>query len=232
MQPKNSTRYNRTRNFGRYGHAESKKSQKFVFRSALRTNLTRPRPKGDINRARSEGQARQRENLIATATFRRISVSQVLRKVVDCQSSAHRRMSASRSFGDLNCRRLYIPRQKLVISSAIIGFVSFSDRSSISTTSLACSLVIIVISSQRVRSVSSQSALRLAAPPTAGPIAICRQPFLSPYAHSLSRQILFQSISRYWWPLSPRCAHLSATAASRKSHTLINSSVTNHRPAC
>jgi hypothetical protein len=56
--------------------------------------FTRPRPKGDINRARSEGQARQRENLIATASFRRISVSQVLRKVVDCQSSAHRRMSA------------------------------------------------------------------------------------------------------------------------------------------
>ena len=32
----NSTRYNRTRNFGLYGHAESKKTQKFVFRSALR----------------------------------------------------------------------------------------------------------------------------------------------------------------------------------------------------
>jgi hypothetical protein len=35
---KNSTRYNRTRNFERYGHAESKKMQKFVFRSALRPN--------------------------------------------------------------------------------------------------------------------------------------------------------------------------------------------------
>ena len=35
---KNSTRYNRTRNFGLYGHAESKKAQKFVFRSALRPN--------------------------------------------------------------------------------------------------------------------------------------------------------------------------------------------------
>src|SRR5262249_37241326 len=35
---KNSTRYNRTRNFGLYGHAESKKTQKFVFRSALRPN--------------------------------------------------------------------------------------------------------------------------------------------------------------------------------------------------
>ena len=35
---KNSTRYNRTRNFGLYGHAESKKPQKFVFRSALRPN--------------------------------------------------------------------------------------------------------------------------------------------------------------------------------------------------
>src|SRR5262245_43851795 len=34
----NSTRYNRTRNFGLYGHAESKKMQKFVFRSALRPN--------------------------------------------------------------------------------------------------------------------------------------------------------------------------------------------------
>jgi hypothetical protein len=34
----NSTRYNRTRNFGLYGHAESKKTQKFVFRSALRPN--------------------------------------------------------------------------------------------------------------------------------------------------------------------------------------------------
>jgi hypothetical protein len=32
----NSTRYNRTWNFGPYGHAESKKTQKFVFRSALR----------------------------------------------------------------------------------------------------------------------------------------------------------------------------------------------------
>jgi len=35
---KNSRRYNRTRNFGLYGHAESKKPQKFVFRSALRPN--------------------------------------------------------------------------------------------------------------------------------------------------------------------------------------------------
>ena len=35
---KNSTRYNRTRNFGLYGHAESKKTQKFVLRSALRPN--------------------------------------------------------------------------------------------------------------------------------------------------------------------------------------------------
>jgi hypothetical protein len=35
---KNSTRYNRTRNFGLYGYAESKKTQKFVFRSALRRN--------------------------------------------------------------------------------------------------------------------------------------------------------------------------------------------------
>jgi hypothetical protein len=35
---KNSTRYNRTRNFGLYGHAESKKTQKFVFCSALRPN--------------------------------------------------------------------------------------------------------------------------------------------------------------------------------------------------
>jgi hypothetical protein len=34
----NSTRYYRTRNFGPYGHAESKKTQKFVFRSALRSN--------------------------------------------------------------------------------------------------------------------------------------------------------------------------------------------------
>jgi len=35
---KNSTRCNRTRNFGLCGHAESKKTQKFVFRSALRPN--------------------------------------------------------------------------------------------------------------------------------------------------------------------------------------------------
>jgi hypothetical protein len=35
---KNSTRYNRTRNFEPYDHAESKKTQKFVFRSALRPN--------------------------------------------------------------------------------------------------------------------------------------------------------------------------------------------------
>ena len=35
---KNSRRYNRTRNFGLYGHAESKKTQKFIFRSALRPN--------------------------------------------------------------------------------------------------------------------------------------------------------------------------------------------------
>ena len=34
----NSTRYNRTRNFGLYGHAESKKTQKVVFRSVLRPN--------------------------------------------------------------------------------------------------------------------------------------------------------------------------------------------------
>src|SRR5262249_35111596 len=35
---KNSTRYNRTRNFELYGHAESKKTQEFAFRSALRPN--------------------------------------------------------------------------------------------------------------------------------------------------------------------------------------------------
>src|SRR5215470_12744796 len=35
---KNSTRYNRTRNFEPYDHAESKKTQKFVFRSVLRPN--------------------------------------------------------------------------------------------------------------------------------------------------------------------------------------------------
>jgi hypothetical protein len=35
---KNSAQYNRTRNFGLYGHAERKKTQKFVFRSALRPN--------------------------------------------------------------------------------------------------------------------------------------------------------------------------------------------------
>jgi hypothetical protein len=34
----NSTWYHRTRNFGAYGHAESEKTQKFVFRSALRPN--------------------------------------------------------------------------------------------------------------------------------------------------------------------------------------------------
>jgi hypothetical protein len=34
----NSTRYKRTRNFEPCGHAESKKTQKFVFRSALRPN--------------------------------------------------------------------------------------------------------------------------------------------------------------------------------------------------
>ena len=35
---KNSAGYNRTRNFGLHGHAESKKTQKFVLRSALRPN--------------------------------------------------------------------------------------------------------------------------------------------------------------------------------------------------
>jgi hypothetical protein len=35
---KNSTRYNRTRNFGLHSHAESKKMQKFIFRSPLRPN--------------------------------------------------------------------------------------------------------------------------------------------------------------------------------------------------
>src|SRR5262252_6972231 len=35
---KNATRYNRTRNFEPYDRAESKKTQKFVFRSALRPN--------------------------------------------------------------------------------------------------------------------------------------------------------------------------------------------------
>jgi hypothetical protein len=35
---KNSAGYNRTRNFEVYGRAESKKTQKFVFRSALRPN--------------------------------------------------------------------------------------------------------------------------------------------------------------------------------------------------
>ena len=34
----NSTRYNRTRNFGLYGHAETKKTQKVVFLSVLRPN--------------------------------------------------------------------------------------------------------------------------------------------------------------------------------------------------
>ena len=34
----NSTWNHRTRNFGAYGHAESEKTQKFVFRSALRPN--------------------------------------------------------------------------------------------------------------------------------------------------------------------------------------------------
>src|SRR5262245_32278097 len=35
---KNSTRYNRTWNFAAHGHAESKNSEKIVFRSALRPN--------------------------------------------------------------------------------------------------------------------------------------------------------------------------------------------------
>jgi hypothetical protein len=34
----NSKRYNSTPNFGLYGDAESKKTQKFIFRSALRPN--------------------------------------------------------------------------------------------------------------------------------------------------------------------------------------------------
>jgi hypothetical protein len=34
----NSTRYNRTRNFEACGHAQSKKIQKFLFRSALQPN--------------------------------------------------------------------------------------------------------------------------------------------------------------------------------------------------
>jgi hypothetical protein len=35
---KNSERYNRTWNFGLYGHAESEKTQQFAFRPALRPN--------------------------------------------------------------------------------------------------------------------------------------------------------------------------------------------------
>ena len=35
---KNSTWYHRTRNFGAHDHAETEKTQKFVFRSALRPN--------------------------------------------------------------------------------------------------------------------------------------------------------------------------------------------------
>jgi hypothetical protein len=35
---KNSMRYNHTRNFGLCGDAEGKKTEKFVFRSALRPN--------------------------------------------------------------------------------------------------------------------------------------------------------------------------------------------------
>jgi hypothetical protein len=34
----NSTRYNRTRNFEACGHAQSKKMQKFLLRSALQPN--------------------------------------------------------------------------------------------------------------------------------------------------------------------------------------------------
>ena len=48
---KNSTRYNRTRNFWPYGHAESKKTQKFVFRSALRPNQISFSHDQDPNRA-------------------------------------------------------------------------------------------------------------------------------------------------------------------------------------
>jgi hypothetical protein len=48
----NSTRYNRTRNFGLCGDAEGKKPEKFVFRSSLRPNQIsfshKPRPKADI----------------------------------------------------------------------------------------------------------------------------------------------------------------------------------------
>ena len=53
---KNSRRYNRTRNFGLYGHAESKKTQKFVFRSTLRPNQISfshgQDPTSDISKAR------------------------------------------------------------------------------------------------------------------------------------------------------------------------------------
>ena len=38
LRPARSTRYNSTQNFGPYSHAKSKKTQKFVFRSALRPN--------------------------------------------------------------------------------------------------------------------------------------------------------------------------------------------------
>src|ERR1700747_3370773 len=50
---KNSARYNRTRNFGLYGHAESKKNAKICLPFGTTTKsdfvFTRPRPKADID---------------------------------------------------------------------------------------------------------------------------------------------------------------------------------------
>ena len=101
MQPKNYTRYNRTRNFWAIWSRGEQKIAKICLPLGITNKsdfvFTRPRPKGDINRARSEGQARQRENLIATASFRRISVSHMCgklwtashRPIAECLLVAH-----------------------------------------------------------------------------------------------------------------------------------------------
>jgi hypothetical protein len=59
------------------------------------------------------------------------------------QALVHFRMSVSRSLWDLNSSRLYISPQKTFSSSSVIGFTSLRDRSSVSKTRLASSLVII-----------------------------------------------------------------------------------------
>jgi hypothetical protein len=59
----NSARYNRTQNFEAWGHAQSKKMQKFVLRSALRPNR--------ISFSHSLGQKETKKHVRCHGTFRR-----------------------------------------------------------------------------------------------------------------------------------------------------------------